>query len=609
MWAASRTSNCTRAIVALVAAAAMLSAPVAGANGGGGGNGARGNGQGEPPASEQQPQKAAAEERKKDGRGTGGAAAPAPKRAEKQQRGGGSARPSGSGSARRTAAADRGRDAGSARARTAAARPSAPPSPAAETGGAVALADRPEVAPVAGGAAAPVASASRASRERRTARRAARRSRRTPRPPRTARILTARMTAAPAVAPVAAPVAPAARRAPATKRPARERERRGIRPAIGATVERLVEVVPDWLLALLGALGALTLALGALSAVTTLRASRSERQRRRLTQDIGLLQSALLPVLAPQVGATAVSAAYRPADGPGAGGDFYDAFELPGGRTGVIVGDVEGHGRRALPLTALVRYTVRAHMESGLEPRLALQAAGAALFRQLGGHLVTVVAAIYDPVTGHLTYACAGHPQPILLGTEHTPVLATASPPIGAGPSTGHRQVVVTLPPGAAAVFYTDGLADVAPDSTGARIGFDGLAERVRELGPETDAEAVLAPLARGSLNDDMTACVLRPLAEAAAARPLHVEQLEVRGADLVIARSFLGRCGIGDAEADAAVREARSLITTNGIAIVEVQRQSAEPKVAVRAAEYLALPLRAARTDEHPSVADASAR
>jgi hypothetical protein len=253
---------------------------------------------------------------------------------------------------------------------------------------------------------------------------------------------------------------------------------------------------------------------------------------------------------------------------------------------------VEGHGRRALPLTALVRYTVRAHMESGLEPRLALQAASAALFRQLGGHIVTVVAAVYDPATGHLTYACAGHPQPILVGIPHTPVQGMASPPIGAGPSTGHRQVVVALPPGAAAFFYTDGLADAVPAATGVRIGFDGVAERVSTLGAEATADAVLAPLAsRAEINDDMTACVLRALPGGATVRPLHVEQFEIRGPDLVLARAFLATCGIGDDVADAAARKARTLIAGNGVAIVEVQCDASEPTVDVRAAEYLAFP------------------
>jgi hypothetical protein len=35
----------------------------------------------------------------------------------------------------------------------------------------------------------------------------------------------------------------------------------------------------------------------------------------------------------------------------------------------VLVGDVAGHGREVVPLTALVRYNVRAYLEAGLSPR------------------------------------------------------------------------------------------------------------------------------------------------------------------------------------------------------------------------------------------------
>src|SRR3954451_12915961 len=103
------------------------------------------------------------------------------------------------------------------------------------------------------------------------------------------------------------------------------------------------------------------------------RARGLKRQRRDPLRAVGLLQGALLPSVPASIGSVRTSVAYRPAEGPGAGGDFYDVLQLSGGCVGFILGGVSGPGQGALERTAFMRSTLRASLEAGLEPRGALQ--------------------------------------------------------------------------------------------------------------------------------------------------------------------------------------------------------------------------------------------
>jgi hypothetical protein len=310
---------------------------------------------------------------------------------------------------------------------------------------------------------------------------------------------------------------------------------------VARTAERIVSVIPWPMWALIGVLAALSLVLGAHSWI-------GDRQRRRLRDDVGLLQSALLPALPGILGAVATSAAYRPADGPGAGGDFYDMFEFGDGHLGVVVGDLSGHGREVLPQTALVRYTLRAYLEAGLAPRAALQTAAGVLDHQLEVPFATVALATYDPRERTLTYALAGHPPPIVLGSDgpvHA-VTAAASPPLGGGLSTGMRQTTITLPGRATVCFHTDGLIEARRG--GELFGEARLERALAQLGAGASADVLLDRVAEQSDHrpDDMAACVLglpgAPLPAGARTEELAVDRRELAGDR---PKQFLLACGL----------------------------------------------------------------
>ncbi len=376
------------------------------------------------------------------------------------------------------------------------ARPSAP-APAAPASAAPAA---PAATP------APPRAAPRATpRRRRTVasapprRRATRRAAETPRAPRT---LAAAGT-------LAAQPIPAA--AVATPEPAGRVER------IADELVELVKALPAAILWALVGLALLALWLAGNAYWQSRRRTALEAQRAALIDDVGLLSSALLPPLPDDLGGLAVSAAYRPADGPAAGGDFYDVFALEDGRVGVVLGDVSGHGRASLRHAALARYTLRTLLADGHPVGEALAHADRLLARELRPHFVTVIAAVYDLEAGRLTYAKAGHPPPIVLGAPHDPDSETPAPPIGLGVGDVWPEYHVDLADGASVCLFTDGLEDARVG--GGRLGRDEV-ERLLGAQDVPCAERLLADISAvaDTIGDDTAAIVLRrsPAAQAA---------------------------------------------------------------------------------------------
>ena len=320
---------------------------------------------------------------------------------------------------------------------------------------------------------------------------------------------------------------------------------------------------------------ALAILLAGAAGLTLLRNRRLARQQRELLGRVGLLQAALLPEVPALVGALAASVAYRPAEGPGAGGDFYDVLPLAGGQTAVVIGDVSGHGRDALARTALARYTLRAYVEAGMEPGEALQIAGSVLAGKLEGDFITALIAVHDAGAGTLTYASAGHPPPIVVSSvPFKPVLAGGAPPLGVGAATGQRQTTLAFPRDSVACFYTDGLSE-ARMASGRLVGAAGLERIVRTLGRDATGQKVIDGVTSTSrrIADDAAAVVIAAEEGSAIVRS-RVERIELSRVELrgPLMRRFLDACGVSAAAVRGAERTAREMAREAGGAIVEVR-------------------------------------
>jgi len=333
--------------------------------------------------------------------------------------------------------------------------------------------------------------------------------------------------------------------------------------------------IPDWSKPIILALALLCLGLGVRTGVTSRRARRLQRSHRALTEDVDAMQPALVPEIPARLGALAISVAYRPADGPGAGGDFYDAFALVDGRVVIILGDVSGHGRSALAHAARMRYTLRAYAEAGLAPREVLKLAGRSIGTNLDDLYTTVAIAVHDTRAGALTYASAGHPPPLFAGRSvHEPLTVCASPPLGWGIPSGRRQTTVPFANGSRACLFSDGLIEARANRQ--MLGREGLAMMFAEVGGDLSARTLLDQVREFApqVRDDMAACVI----EAADGRtdtvnPAWLEELELDLDQLNCGQGqrFLTACGLTERQIGHALSELRSTVLDNGIALVTV--------------------------------------
>src|SRR5215210_3628508 len=231
------------------------------------------------------------------------------------------------------------------------------------------------------------------------------------------------------------------------------------------------------------------------------------------------LQRSLLPRL-PEVPGIEVGVEYLPmGEENEVGGDFYDLIETQGGRRLAVIGDVRGKGAAAAAVTALTRYTIRAVAMREDEPSTVLRGLNEAMLRQLGDdQFCTVACARLQPAPDgfELDVARGGHPVPLLVRADGSvEAVVPRGRALGVFLDPGLAVQRISLGPGDAAVFYTDGITEArGPD--GSFFGEERLWSLLRSCAG-IDAAAIAQRLrdvtleyGEGSPRDDLAVLVLR---------------------------------------------------------------------------------------------------
>jgi serine phosphatase RsbU (regulator of sigma subunit)/integral membrane sensor domain MASE1 len=247
-----------------------------------------------------------------------------------------------------------------------------------------------------------------------------------------------------------------------------------------------------------------------------------------------LLQRALLPQVPSTLPGVEVGTLYRAADSAQeVGGDWYDVFPLGDlltgdHRVGIAVGDVVGHELRAAVTMGRLQASLRlAASTTPLGPSYVLTALDAATATMPDAACSTVGYAQFDPVDGRLTYACAGHPPPLLV-TDGVAAFLDAGRSTPLGVTEGPREEAsMSVPDGSWLVWYSDGL--VEQRDRGIDEGLGRLAMAAARLDPEASPDEWCRTL----LTDVMVDHALEDDVVVLCVRLSRVEALDAAGAPL----------------------------------------------------------------------------
>jgi GAF domain-containing protein len=246
-------------------------------------------------------------------------------------------------------------------------------------------------------------------------------------------------------------------------------------------------------------------------------------ERERLERELQLaheIQQTFMPRQPPRLPGWEVAFVWQAARQ--VAGDFYDFFELPGGRLGLVIADVADKGMPAALFMTLTRTLVRAAALDDDSPAAVLARVNDLLVADAQyGMFVTTIYAVLSLETGQLAYANAGHPPLLLsrLRTRHLEWLGKGGIALGVLEGIHLEEQLVSLEMGDNLIFYTDGITE-AFSTEGDIYGEQRLAASAETAG-DASAQAMLdaiygsvnAFVADNSASDDLTLMVLRRLA------------------------------------------------------------------------------------------------
>lgn len=200
------------------------------------------------------------------------------------------------------------------------------------------------------------------------------------------------------------------------------------------------------------------------------------------------------------------------------GGDYFDYFERPNGKLGMVIADVSGKGVPAALLVSQLQAILRSELRTDKSLPDIISAVNQIVTESTSSEkFATMFYADLDRVTGELTYVNAGHNYPIVIRADGTSeCLVTGGLVLGVIPGTRFQYGVMRLGPEDVLVLYTDGLSELN-DPMGEEYGEERLVRLItenRHLSADTLKNKLIRDATRFSLGelgfDDLTLMILK---------------------------------------------------------------------------------------------------
>lgn len=223
------------------------------------------------------------------------------------------------------------------------------------------------------------------------------------------------------------------------------------------------------------------------------------------------IQESILPRSTPPV--ADVATVYVPASS--VAGDYFDFIDAGEHAFGVVVADVSGHGVGAALVASMLKVAIAMEAAHVRTPARLLAELNAFFCGKLERQFITAVVAFIDTATGDVVVSSAGHPPPLVRRANGAvEEIAVQGFVLGRMRAAQFHDAAVTLAPGDAIVFYTDGVIEAAGFSSERLEACVARGGSSREI-----ADGIVGELPKD--NEDDVTMVVVSLRKSAAADPI----------------------------------------------------------------------------------------